>query len=356
VFNGSPAKQQLPLKEMKTARSGELTVDRYGFTTEATAHRSIEYWRTIESATQRKKRMRIENGRVHKWQEMLHPEKFKIYRDSRKLKTRAWKGIPNAMRQQAWFQLAGASVLKQCQPKLYDTLQHESENEDMWSDKILLDIDRTFPNHVMFRDIGGTGQRQLFRILRAYSIHDREVGYCQGIGFIAAFLLTYMEEENVFWMLVAILRGDKFQLYGMYIDGMPKVLLNMATFDRLLAETNPKLANHFESLMVQSPMYTTDWFMTLFTSTFPFDYVVRIWDVYLSEGDAKIIYRVSLALLRCVQHNLLSLDFENTLKTLQDLPTSLSGVLLISPEAFMRQVEAVRITTQQVRDIEATFK
>ncbi len=46
------------------------------------------------------------------------------------------------------------------------------------------------------------GQASLRRVLRAYSLYDIDVGYCQGMNFIAATLITFMEEEEAFWMLV----------------------------------------------------------------------------------------------------------------------------------------------------------
>jgi Rab-GTPase-TBC domain len=46
------------------------------------------------------------------------------------------------------------------------------------------------------------GQSALRRVLRAYSYYDPEVGYCQGMNFIAGMFLTVMSEEEAFWMLV----------------------------------------------------------------------------------------------------------------------------------------------------------
>jgi hypothetical protein len=50
------------------------------------------------------------------------------------------------------------------------------------------------------------GQAALRRVLRAYSYYDPEVGYCQGMNFIAGMFLTVMAEEEAFWMLVGQLQ------------------------------------------------------------------------------------------------------------------------------------------------------
>jgi hypothetical protein len=46
------------------------------------------------------------------------------------------------------------------------------------------------------------GQAALRRVLRAYSYYDRDVGYCQGMNFIAGMFLTLMSEEEAFWLFV----------------------------------------------------------------------------------------------------------------------------------------------------------
>jgi hypothetical protein len=49
------------------------------------------------------------------------------------------------------------------------------------------------------------GQPSLRRVLKAYSLYDREIGYCQGMNFIAGMFLTLMSEEESFWLLVGTL-------------------------------------------------------------------------------------------------------------------------------------------------------
>jgi hypothetical protein len=68
-------------------------------------------------------------------------------------------------------------------------------------------------------------------------------------------------------------------------------------FSQLGALLVPTVWHHLESQGVHHSMYATSWFMTLFASSFPFELVTRIFDIFLLEGQ-KIIYRVSLALLK----------------------------------------------------------
>ena len=54
------------------------------------------------------------------------------------------------------------------------------------------DIHRTFPAHDYFKRVGSQGQDSLYRISKAYSVYDQEVGYCQGLSFLAAALLLHV--------------------------------------------------------------------------------------------------------------------------------------------------------------------
>lgn len=60
------------------------------------------------------------------------------------------------------------------------------------------DIPRTFPEHEYFRDKGSPGQEGLFNVMKAYSVFDAEVGYCQGSAFVVGLLLLNMPEEDAF--------------------------------------------------------------------------------------------------------------------------------------------------------------
>ncbi len=49
------------------------------------------------------------------------------------------------------------------------------------------DIKRTYVGHDYFQET--EGREALYKICKAYSVYDEEVGYCQGFSFMAATLL-----------------------------------------------------------------------------------------------------------------------------------------------------------------------
>ena len=59
----------------------------------------------------------------------------------------------------------------------------------------------------MCRFAGDAGKQSLLRVLRAYAVYDAEVGYCQGMNFLAGLLLTWMPNEaTAFGGLVVLMQ------------------------------------------------------------------------------------------------------------------------------------------------------
>lgn len=104
------------------------------------------------------------------------------------------------MRCQLWQKLSYTDN----RPDLTDKYRILITKETKCEDIILRDVNRTFPAHDFFKD-DGNGQESLYKVSKAYSVYDQEVGYCQGLSFIAASLLLHMPEEEAFSVLVAIM-------------------------------------------------------------------------------------------------------------------------------------------------------
>lgn len=65
--------------------------------------------------------------------------------------------------------------------------------------------------------------------------------------------------------------------------GLPLVQQYLFQFERLVKELVPKVGAHFEKEMINPSMYASQWFITVFSYSFPFSLALRIWDVFLHE-------------------------------------------------------------------------
>uniref|UniRef100_A0A1D1XP25 EVI5-like protein n=1 Tax=Anthurium amnicola TaxID=1678845 RepID=A0A1D1XP25_9ARAE len=269
-------------------------LDRFGFVKQDTINSSDGSTR-CSPTTDRV----CEERRIKKWRKMIgiggSDWKHYVRRKPHVVRRRIRKGIPDCLRGLVWQLISGSRDLLLLNPGVYEQLViYESSASEL---DIIRDISRTFPTHVFFQQRHGPGQRSLYNVLKAYSVYDRDVGYVQGMGFLAGLLLLYMSEEDAFWLLVALLKGAVHApMEGLYQVGLPLVQQYLFQFDQLVKEHLPKLGEHFSQEMINPSMYASQWFITVFSYSFPFPLALRIWDVFLYEG-VKIVFQVGLALL-----------------------------------------------------------
>ncbi|CAK9812241.1 TBC1 domain family member 1 [Anthophora quadrimaculata] len=205
------------------------------------------------------------------------------------------QGVPKGKRGEVWQFLAEQFCLKQ--PPI-DT-----------------HLGRTFPNHPYYSSPLGPGQLALFNLLKAYSLLDHEVGYCQGLSFVAGVLLLHMSEDQAFFLLRHLMfrRG----LRKLYLPDMAALQLYLYQLSRLLHDRLPAIYNHFDKHEVSPTLYAAPWLLTLFASQFPLGFVTRVFDLLFLES-TEVLFRVSMALLEEHQDQLLTCDsFEEIMEYLK---------------------------------------
>jgi len=238
------------------------------------------------------------NARLEKWNYMLNNYEDFYKRNFAKLKKRVRKGIPDSLRGYVWQKIINVDELYK--KGLFQTLSEESIDSELEL-VIIKDIDRTFPKCTFFKEKYGGGQRQLYKVLSNYSKYNKDVGYVQGMGFITALLLTYMDEERAFFMLHAVMK--KRELEGLYLPGFPELNKKLFVFLNLQKKLIPKVYNAFLKNDVLPFSYCSEWFLCLFSRSLKFNSLVRIYDTFFLEG-YKVIYRFALAFLKSIEHKL----------------------------------------------------
>jgi hypothetical protein len=76
---------------------------------------------------------------------------------------------------------------------------------------------------------------------------------------------------------------NKFYCLLLQQAGLPLVQQYLFQFERLVREHMPKLGQHFIEEMINPSMYASQWFITVFSYSFPFHITLRVWDVFLYE-------------------------------------------------------------------------
>jgi hypothetical protein len=278
---------------------------------------------------------------------------------SPKLIERTWKGIPDKWRATAWYAFLSASAKRHksslSDPDLID-LFHDYQVQPSPDDvQIDIDVPRTISSHIMFRRRYRGGQRLLFRVLHAMSLHFAETGYVQGMAALTVTLLAYYDEEKAFVMLVRMweLRGLE-ALYKAGFGGLMSALTDFET--RWLG--GGEVAKKLQELNIGPTAYGTRWYLTLFNYTVPFPAQLRVWDVFMLLGDdttttppktpsaietdgehdfgttLDVLHASSAALIDGMRDILLESDFENAMKVLT------SWIPIQDPDLFMRIARA----------------
>ncbi|KFP99005.1 USP6 N-terminal-like, partial [Haliaeetus albicilla] len=200
--------------------------------------------------------------RVDKWLKML--KKWGKYRNSDKMCRRVYKGIPLQVRGQVWSLLLDVEKMKKENEGKYEQMKEQAKSFSSEIKQIDLDVNRTFRNHIMFRDRYGVKQQALFHVLSAYSVYNTEVSYCQGMSQIAAILLMYLNEEDAFWALAQLLTNQRHAMHGFFIPGFPKLQRFQAHHEQILSKLFPKLKKHMDKEQMTTGIYTTKWFLQCF--------------------------------------------------------------------------------------------
>ncbi|CAG4967815.1 unnamed protein product [Colias eurytheme] len=260
---------------------------------------------SVESSTMRRIKLEYSDLSANEtgsliWDDLLSRDPTQRSRVDRRMLVEAVRqGVPRNLRGEVWYFLAEQACLRMPPPDakwpnyaapyrklLAGLTKHQHA--------ILIDLGRTFPKHSYFASALGPGQLALYNILKAYSLLDPEVGYCQGLSFVAGVLLLHMEEAEAFMLLRHLMfrRG----LRNQYLPDMSALQVQLYQLSRLLRDHLPDLQAHLDLLDVPPALYAAPWMLTLFTSQFPLGFVVRVFDLIFAES-LDIVFSISLALL-----------------------------------------------------------
>ncbi|XP_044047102.1 TBC1 domain family member 1 isoform X3 [Siniperca chuatsi] len=280
------------------------------------------------------------------WEKMLGtPGRAKVKFDRETIHAAVAQGVPRQHRGEIWKFLSEQYLLRQTVPSRPPTncTPYKELLKQLTSQQhaILIDLGRTFPTHPYFQAQLGAGQLSLYNLLKAYSLLDPEVGYCQGLSFIAGVLLLHMGEEDAFNML-------KFLMYDVglrkqYRPDMIILQIQMYQLSRLLHDYHRDLYSHLEQQEIGPSLYATPWFLTAFASHFPLGFVARVFDMLFLQG-SEVIFKVALSLLG--SHKPLILQHENLESIVDFIKTTLPNLGLVQMEKTINQVCEIDVSKQ----------
>ncbi|XP_025129930.1 TBC1 domain family member 12 isoform X4 [Bubalus bubalis] len=286
---------------------------------------------------------------------------WEVMRSTRRVRELWWQGLPPSVRGKVWSLAVGNEL--NITPELYEIFlsrakerwksfsETSSENDvegvsvadrEASLELIKLDISRTFPSLYIFQK-GGPYHDVLHSILGAYTCYRPDVGYVQGMSFIAAVLILNLEEADAF-IAFANLLNKPCQLAFFRVDHS-MMLKYFATFEVFFEENLSKLFLHFKSYSLTPDIYLIDWIFTLYSKSLPLDLACRVWDVFCRDGE-EFLFRTGLGILRLYEDILLQMDFIHIAQFLTKLPEDITSEKLFSCIAAIQMQNSTKKWTQ----------
>ena len=213
-------------------------------------------------------------------------------------------------------------------------------------DEIGRDMHRTF-NTEKFKK--GNGKQMLENILISLGFVRPEIGYCQGMNFIAGALINLIDdEEKCFWIFLTFI--DNIQLNLLYLKNMPDFLIRVYQLKNFIEFYFPKLYNHLRRTQINIDLFFSKWLLTIFANYFPFDILYQIWDVFIIDK-WKALFKFCMIIIFFMKEDMMKMDLNQFCQYFRsnDLLTSLSF------EQMIKHYNDYKITNKKLKELRENF-
>jgi len=177
-----------------------------------------------------------------------------------------------------------------------------------------IDLRRTFGSVSHFRD--GPLLRTLYDIITAYCLYRPEVGYVQGMSYLAAVLVLHMDAVTAFVCFANLLHTRHFP----YFYSMDQFAISkyFSIFDEMFERNQPQLHGAVKAVNAPSQMYLQNWYMTNYAMVLPLGILPAVWDLlFLSD---VYFYRVGISIFRYFSHTILQSTSDGIMHFLTHIP------------------------------------
>nr|KAG5699833.1 hypothetical protein BaRGS_034607 [Batillaria attramentaria] len=105
-------------------------------------------------------------------------------------------------------------------------------------------------------------------VLLAFCVHNPNIGYCQGMNFLVAMALLFMDAQDAFWTLVAV--TERYHSVSYFDQNLLGAQADQSVLRDLLGDLLPNLARHLEAIDIEISTVTLNWFLAIFFDAVPF--------------------------------------------------------------------------------------
>jgi hypothetical protein len=142
----------------------------------------------------------------------------------------------------------------------------------------------------------------------------------------------------------------KYLMGDIFLDGFPLLMENCYIHEKLFEKVLPKLFVHFQDEGIISTMYSTKWYMLYMIECLPFELVLKIWDIYFSEG-SNVIFKVVIGLLQLYEKVLLKKNFEEIMHFFREFDR-----VPIDVDNFMKYILKIDISDSDILSCKSSYQ
>lgn len=213
------------------------------------------------------------------------------------------------------------------------------------------DLFRTFSELSIFYH-GTKLYQPLKNVLLAYSLMRPEIGYVQGMSYVAATILLHYSkgdecsEYQTFYVLANVINNS--QLLTNFLNfRMDNVNKTFDLFLRLLELKVPRLHHAFTQCGLSCSIFLFEWVVAAYTNVFQLDLVSRIWDNFLFLGDFHIL-KTAIAICHVIQDK----SERGSRNTFENLVMLVKNVKqFVSEDALFESLKAINLSYAEYQEI-----
>lgn len=245
-------------------------------------------------------------------------------------------GIDAHTRQRLWRNVSLSIRKNDCSSRYFHSAVHCPQD-------IRNDIART-PSLIPGQQFSPKQQVTMMRLLDAVAMYNHDVGYCQGMNYIAGLLVQVVDnEEDCFWLMNSMML--RYKLKKLLKPGLSRLKLMCFQLDCLLQNYLPEVHAHLRVLEIPTEVYAAKWFVTLLSYELPRHLLVRVWDLFFLQG-WKVIFRVILALLSMSKQDLVAADTMGVAAVLRAMAKPIQA-----DETLLKIAFRYKVTRRLLRDL-----
>ena len=238
--------------------------------------------------------------------------------------------------------------------KIFNNILKKSEESKTTNKKfshvceeINRDINRTF---YTAKFVEGNGKKMLINILTAIAFIRPEIGYCQGMNFIAGALINFIDnEEKCFWIFLSFI--DNIEMNFLYLKNMPDYSIRVYQLNHYIKEYFPELSFHFKKNQINPDVFFSKWILTIFSNYLPFEVLYKVWDVFIFDK-WKAIFKFSLMILNSMKDKLITMDLVTFSQYIKDNKDNSN---LLNFDEFSKHYKDYKITNRQLNELREDF-